>query len=466
MTDSAIRLFQETVAAPFRTKVVEKLRLPERAERERLLAEAGYSPVFLRSGDVFIDLITDSGTSAMSDEQWAGLMLGDEAYMQSKSYQRFERAVQDVTGFAHVVPTHQGRAAENILMELLVDEGELVLSNTLFDTTRAHVENRKAIPVDLVGDELWTFAEARPFKGNFDLAKLSAALERHRDRVALLVVTVLNNFACSSPVSMENIRAVRKLADAHGLPLFFDACRFAENAHFIRAREKGYAEQTIPQIVREMLSYADGCWVSAKKDAMVNIGGFIATRDEGLAQRCRERLVLYEGFPSYGGLARRDLEAIAVGLHEAVDEDYLAHRVRLVEYLGEAMERAGAVVSRPIGGSGVFVDVKAMYPHLGPSELPGIALCADFYLEGGIRLGAAPFSMRTVDARTGELEERVFEFARLAVPRRVYGRAHMDYVAEVTRQVVRVAPRNRGFSVVHRPEVLGHFFARFAPRTA
>lgn len=465
MPDSARQIFERTVCAPYRTKVVEKLRLPERSERERILAEAGYSPVFLNSADVFIDLITDSGTNAMSDEQWAGLMRGDEAYMQSKSYGRFEQAVKKVTGFEHVVPTHQGRAAENILMELLVDADDIVLANTHFDTTRAHVENRKAVPVDLVGDWLWNFTEPRPFKGNFDLLKLEAALKRHGERVALIVITVLNNFACSSPVSMENIRAVRALADAHKIPLFFDACRFSENAHFIREREAGYSSRSIAEIVLEMLSYADGCWVSAKKDAMVNIGGFIATRDADLAQRCRERLVLYEGFPTYGGLARRDLEAIAVGLEEALDEDYLSHRIRLVEYLGKEMERAGAVVSRPVGGSGVFVDVKAMYPQLTPEQLPGIALCADYYLEGGIRLGAAPFSMRTVAPETGEIEERIFEFARLAVPRRVYGRAHMDYVAEVTRQVVAVAPRSRGFSVVHRPEVLGHFFARFAPRT-
>lgn len=465
MSDPARELFERTVAAPYRTKVVEKLRLPGRAERERILAEAGYSPVFLGSADVFIDLITDSGTSAMSDEQWAGLMRGDEAYMQSRSWTSFEQAVQEVTGFPHVVPTHQGRAAENIVMELLVSHDDIVLSNTHFDTTRAHVENRRAIPVDLVGDWLWCFAEPLPFKGNFDLAKLEAALERHGGRVALVVVTVLNNFACSSPVSLENIREVRRLADAHGIPVFFDACRFAENAYFIREREPGYRDKSIAEIVREMLSYADGCWVSAKKDAMVNIGGFIATRDENLANKCRERLVLYEGFPTYGGLARRDLEAIAVGLREALDEDYLAHRIRLVEHLGNAMARAGAVVSRPIGGSGVFVDVRAMYPHLSADSLPGIALCADYYLEGGIRLGAAPFSLHTVSARTGEIEDRIFEFARLAVPRRVYGRAHMDYVAEVTRRVVEIAPNNTGFSVVQQRRVLGHFFAKFTPRT-
>jgi len=465
MTDFARELFARTLAAPYRTKVVEKVRLPTREERERILAEAGCSPVFLDSGDVFIDLITDSGTSAMSDEQWAALMRGDEAYMQSKSYKRFEAAVREVTGFEHVVPTHQGRAAENILMELLVDAGDIVLSNTHFDTTRAHVENRKALPVDLVGDALWNFQEAIPFKGNFDLAKLEAALARHHERVALVVVTILNNFACSSPVSLENIREVRRLADKHQIPLFLDACRFAENAWFVRELESGQRDRTVRDIVREMMSLADGCWVSAKKDAMTNIGGFIATRDQNLAQRARERLVLYEGFPSYGGLARRDLEAIAVGLEEALDQDYLAHRVGQVRYLAEAMERKGAVVSRPAGGSGVFLDVGSIYPHLPPEKNPTIALCADYYLEGGIRIGAAPFPMHTVSAKTGEIEERMFQFARLAIPRRVYGTGHLDYVAEVTKRVLEVAPQNRGYALVERPEVLGHFFARFTPIT-
>ncbi len=462
-SDPAREAFHRTVAEPYRVKVVEKLRLPGRAEREANLARAHYSPVFLESEDVFIDLITDSGTSAMSDVQWSALMRGDEAYMGSRSYHAFAGAVQEVTGYSQVVPTHQGRAAENIVMELLVGSGDMVLSNTHFDTTRAHVENRGALPVDLVGDCLWSFRESQPFKGNFDLDKLEAALRRHGKRVSLIVITVLNNFACSSPVSMRNIRETRRLADQYGVKVFFDAARFAENAWFIKQREAGYAERSVAQIVREMLSFGHGAWVSAKKDALVNIGGFIATNDEALAERCRERLVLYEGFPTYGGLARRDLEAIAVGLREAVDEDYLDHRIRLVAHLGDAMERAGAVVSRPVGGSGVFVDVEATYPHLSPEQMPGIALCADYYLEGGIRVGAAPFPMHTARAEDGEIEERMFQFARFAVPRRVFSRAHVEYVAEITARVVKNAPQNRGYRVVHHPEVLGHFFAKFAP---
>ncbi len=463
MTDFAEELYRSTVAEPYRTKVVERLRLPNRAERERILREAHYSPVHLRSEDVYVDLITDSGTGAMSDAQWAGLMRGDEAYMHSRSFAPFEDAVRRRTGFRHVIPTHQGRAAENIIMELLARSGGVVLSNTHFDTTRAHVENRGAVPVDLMGDALWSFTEEQAFKGNFDLEKLEAALSRQRDRVSLVVITVLNNFACSSPVSMANIREVSRLARSFGVPVLFDACRFAENAWFIKQREPGYADKSVAEIALEMFSYGDGCWMSAKKDAIVNTGGFIALADEALARRCQERLVLYEGFYTYGGLARRDMEAIAVGLDEAVDEAHLAHRTAQVAHLGALMEKAGAVVSRPYGGSGVFVDVHAMYPHLAPEQLPGVALCADFYLEGGIRLGAAPFSLHTVNRTSGEIEDRVFEFARFAIPRRVYSRAHLDFVAGVTKRVVERASQNRGYKVVYYPEVLGHFFAKFEP---
>jgi tyrosine phenol-lyase len=464
MRDFALELFHNTIAEPFRTKVVERLRLPDREERERILRSAFYSPAFVDSSDVFVDLVTDSGTSAMSDEQWSALMRGDEAYVRSRSYFAFEKSVQEVTGFEHVIPTHQGRAAEHILTELLVDAGDIVLSNTHFDTTSAHVQHRGATPVDLVGDCLWRFQEAEPFKGNFDLEKTRIALERYKDRVALIIITVLNNFACSSPVSMENIRAMRQLADDYQVPLFFDACRFAENAYFIKMREPGYASKSIAEIALEMLSYGDGCWMSAKKDALVNIGGFIALRDQGLARRCQEKLVLYEGFYTYGGLARRDLEAIAVGLREGLDEAYLGHRVRLVGFLGDSLEKAGAVVSRPIGGSGVFVDVEALYPQLTAEQLPGIALFADLYLEGGVRAGAIPFTMNTIDLKSGDIAQRSFQFARFAVPRRVYSKAHMEYVAEVFARVKSNASRNRGYRVVEHPDVLGHFFAKFEPR--
>ena len=464
MADFAQELFARTIAEPYRTKVVEHLRLPSRPERERILADACYSPAFVDSADVYVDLATDSGTSAMSDQQWSALMRGDEAYIRSKSFFAFESAVQSILGFQHVVPTHQGRAAEHIIMSLMVKPGDIVLSNTHFDTTKAHVEHRQGRAVDLVGEWLWDFPTPLPFKGNFDLDRLRLALERYHDRVPLIIITITNNFACSSPVSMANIREVRRMADQYGIPVFFDACRFAENAYFIKQREAGYADKSIAEIVREMMSFGDGCWMSAKKDAIVNIGGFIATNDERLSGRCQEKLVLFEGFPTYGGLARRDLEAIAVGLHEGIDENYLAHRTRLVEYLGSEMERAGAVVSRPIGGSGVFVDVEALYPHLTPGQFPGIALFCDLYLEGGIRAGATPLPMSTVSAN-GDIVDRVFQFARFAVPRRVYSKSHMDFVAEVVARVVANARNNRGYRMTNKPETLAHFFAKFEPLT-
>lgn len=453
----------ETLAEPYRTKVVEQIHLLPRAERKQRLEQAFYSIVYLESPDVYIDLVTDSGTGAMSDEQWSGMMRGDEAYFRSRSFTTFERAVQDVTGYAHVVPTHQGRAAENIMMELLVKPGNIVLSNTHFDTTRAHVENRQGMAVDLVGDLLWDFKLEHPFKGNFDLAKLEAALERYHDHVPFVLITILNNFAASSPVSMENIRETKRLADRFKIPVYFDACRFSENAYFIKSREPGYSDKSIPEIVREMLSYGQGCWMSAKKDAIVNIGGFIALRDESLARRCQERLVLYEGFPSYGGLARRDLEAVAVGLREGMGEAYLSHRIRQVAYLGKLFEDAGVTVSKPVGGSGVFIDVRSLYGHLAPEQLPTVAMTCDLYLDGGIRAGAAPLQVNTVDAATGDIVPKVFPFARFAIPRRVYSKGHMDYVGKVMERIKANAHRSKGYRLVHQPEILGHFFSKFAP---
>ena len=454
----------QTLAEPFRAKSIERINLRPRADRVRILHEAFYSVFFLASEDVFIDLGTDSGTGAMSDQQWSALMRGDEAYVRSRSFTAFEQAVQEVTGFAHAIPTHQGRGAENILMELLVRPGDLVLGNAHFDTTRAHVHHRGAQAIDLVGDRLWRFSEPHPFKGNFDLDRLRVALEVHHARVPFIAITVTNNLACSSPVSMENIRAVRALADRYDIPVYFDACRFAENAYFIKTREPGYADRSVASIAREMLSHGRGCWMSAKKDGLVNIGGFLALSDEGLAQRCQERLVLYEGFPSYGGLARRDLEAMAVGLREGLDDEYLRHRTAQVAYLAERLERdAGVVVSQPAGGSGVFVDLHSIYPHLAPDELPGIALAADLYLEGGVRVGAIPFHLLTV-APSGEIVPRLFELARLAVPRRLYSRSHLDYVVQVMRRVKERASANPGYRVTYMPETLGHFFGRYAPR--
>jgi tryptophanase len=463
MQDIARELATRLLATPFKTKMVEKIALPDRQRRAEVLAHAFYSPVHVNSEDVFIDLLTDSGTAAMSDAQWAAMMRGDESYVRSRNFMELEQAVQETMGFKHVIPTHQGRAAEHILLELMVRQGQKVLSNTHFDTTRAHVERRGAMAIDLVGDCLWQFREPQPFKGDFDLAKLDVALERYHEQVALIIITVLNNFACSSPVSMANIREVKRLAVRHGIPLFFDACRFAENAYFIKLREPGYQDKSIREIALEMLSHGDGCWMSAKKDALVNIGGFIAINDDAFAARCKELTVLYEGFHTYGGLARRDLSAMAVGLREGTELEYLEDRVGQVRYLGERLEEAGMVVSRPVGGSGVFIEVRSLYPQLPPSALPGVALFADLYLEGGIRVGSAPFPMHTVDPATGEVVERTFDFARLALPRRVYGKGHLDYVGAIAERVVRNAPASRGYRVLASPDRLAHFFARFAP---
>lgn len=462
-TTDDLQLEMETLAEPYRIKVVEAIRLPSRAEREQILEKAFHSIAYINAEDVFIDLASDSGTGAMSDAQWAGMMRGDESYIRSRSYYALESAVREITGFQHVIPTHQGRGAEHILMELLLGPDSVVVSNTHFDTTRAHVENRKAIPLDLVGDSLWDFKDEQPFKGNFDLDKLRIALERYHDRVPFVLITILNNLACSSPVSMENIRETRKLADRFDIPVYFDACRFAENAHFIKMREPGYGNKSIQAIVHEMFSYGHGCWMSAKKDAIVNIGGFIALRDEDFARRCQERLVLYEGFPTYGGLAGRDLEAIAVGMREGIDEAYLAHRTGQVAYLGKLFEEAGIACSKPVGGSGVFVDIESLYGHIPPDHFPGIAMACDLYLEGAVRAGAIPFHLKTIDTATGEMVMKDFQFARFAIPRRVYSKSHMEYVARVMERVRKNAHRNKGYRLTYAPEVLGHFFARFEP---
>lgn len=464
--DFALQCMRKAGAEPYRTKSIENLELRPREARERILQEAYYSPAYLKSEDVYLDFATDSGTGAMSDNQWAALMRGDESYIRSRSYYELESAVQEVTGYPFVIPTHQGRAAENILMELLLTPGQAVLGNTHFDTTRAHIAKRNCRPIDLVSDALWDFSTPQPFKGNFDLLKLDVALERLGNTVGLVVITIVNNFACSSPVSLANIKAVVERARARGIPVFIDAARFAENAFFIREREPGYEETPIPDIAREIFDLADGCWMSAKKDGLVNIGGFIAVKDERLARRCQELLVLYEGFPSYGGLARRDLAAMAVGLKEGLSLPYLTARTRQVAELARAFENISKVrVSQPTGGSGVFVDVSSIYPHLPPERLPGITLACDLYREGGIRAGAAPFHLETVDLNSGEFVDRVFEFARFALPRRVYSDNQLMYCALILGRVKEMAADSRGYELKHMPEVLGHFFAQFAPRT-
>ena len=460
---SDLELLRRTLAPPFRIKVVEAVKIPSREERERILKEAHYSPFRIRSEDVYIDLLTDSGTAAMSDEQWAAMMRGDEAYVGSKNYYRFEEAVKEITGFEHVIPTHQGRAAENVLFGSLIKPGDIIPGNTHFDTTRAHIADKGGKPIDLIGEWLWDFDHEYPFRGNLDPARLEYVLRKYHDKIPFILLTGVNNVAASSPISMENIRETRELAERYDIPIFFDACRFFENCYLIKVREPGYGGKSVAEIVREALSYADGCYMSCKKDALVNIGGFIALRDEKLAERCKERLVLYEGFPTYGGLARRDLEAIAIGLREGLDERYLEWRVRQVAYLGELLERAGARVIKPTGGSGVFLDVYSVYPHLSKKELPEVAAFADMYLEGAVRIVGAPFPVDFVDLDRGEVERRTFEFVRFAIPRRALTKAHMEYVGAVMERVVERAHLNKGFRVVYWPEILGHFFARYEP---
>lgn len=446
---------------PYKIKVVESIPAPSREAREAALVRAGFNLFNLTSDEVIIDLLTDSGTSAMSDRQWAAMMIGDETYAGSRNFRRFEETVREITGFPHVIPAHQGRAAENLLFSSMVRPGDVVPNNMHFDTTRAHVEHNGAQPLNLAIPEAYDPVVAHPFKGNVDLARLRACLEGKDRRVPLVMVTVTNNTGGGQPVSLENLGAVRALTQAHRVPLFLDMCRWAENAFFIRAREAGQADRSIAEIGRSMFDLTDGATMSAKKDGLVNIGGFVAVRDPALAERLKEQLILFEGFPTYGGLARRDLEAVAVGLKEAMELDYLAHRIEQVAYLAREIERSGAPVLRPYGGHGVYLDVDRFLPHLTADDLPGQALAVELYREGGVRtveIGAIMFGETPAGA------PRPPELVRLAVPRRVYTASHLRYVAETVGAVWRRRGEIRGVRMTHRPERLPHFTARFSPK--
>ncbi len=452
-----------TIIEPFRIHSVEPIRLTTRAERERALEAAGWNLFNLHADDVLIDLLTDSGTGAMSRDQWAAIQHGDESYAGSPSFYAFRDAVQALFPFRHVIPTHQGRAAEKILFSALGGPGKVIPNNTHFDTTRANVEFTGAEAVDLVIAEGRVPSLVHPFKGNVDLATLDALIrERGAENVPVVFVTVTNNSGGGQPVSLENLRGVREVCDRHGLPLFLDACRFAENAWFIRTREPGYATRPIPEIVREMAALADGMTMSAKKDGLANIGGWLALNDDALAERCRNLLILTEGFPTYGGLAGRDLEAIAQGLREVVDEDYLRYRIRSTAYLGEALDEAGVPVVRPIGGHAVYLDARALLPHIPPLEYPGQALAVALYREGGIRgveIGTVMFGRHP----DGSESAAPMDLVRLAIPRRTYTQSHIDYVIEVVRHVATLAPELHGLRIVEQPPQLRHFTARFAP---
>jgi tryptophanase len=451
-----------TIIEPFRIKTVEPIRRTSRAEREAALVEAGYNIFSLKAEDVLIDLLTDSGTGAMSSGQWAGMMRGDESYAGARSYFRFEAAVREITHLEHVIPTHQGRAAERILFGCTLKPGDIVPNNTHFDTTRANVEYRQATALDIRIPEANQPQLHHPFKGNIDLDALDQVLTKNPDRVPLAMITITNNSGGGQPVSMANIRAASEICHRHGVPLFLDACRFAENAWFIKTREEGYADKTPLAIAQEIFSYVDGCTMSAKKDGLANIGGFLALNDDDLAQRCKNMLILTEGFPTYGGLAGYDLEAIAVGLHEALDEDYLRYRIRSVEYLGDILTRADIPIVQPPGGHAIYIDAKAMLPHIPQNEYPAWALSLVLYLEGGVRsveIGSVMFGQQP----DGSEKPAAMELVRLAFPRRVYTQSHVDYLAEVLLHVNTLRERIRGVRIVEAPPVLRHFTARLAP---
>ncbi len=451
-----------TIIEPFRIHSVEPLRFLTEEERSAKVREAGYNLFNLHADDVLIDLLTDSGTGAMSRDQWAAIQHGDESYAGSPSWFVFLEAVQELFPFRHVIPTHQGRAAEKILFSAIGGPGKVIPNNTHFDTTRANVEATGAEAVDLVIPEGREPQTVHPFKGNMDLAALEVLLSERAADVPVVFVTITNNSGGGQPVSLENLRGVRALCDRFGVPLFLDACRFAENAWFIKLREPGQAERAIPDIVREVASLADGMTMSAKKDPMANIGGWLAMNDDALAEQCRNLLILTEGFPTYGGLAGRDLEAIAQGLKECVDEHYLRYRIRSTEYLADALDRAGVPIVKPAGGHAVYLDARALLPHILPLQYPGQALAVALYEAGGIRaceIGTVMFGRKP----DGTEEPAAMDLVRMAIPRRTYTQSHVDYVIEVVTAVAERATNLRGYRIVEQPPQLRHFTARFEP---
>jgi tryptophanase len=455
----------ETIIEPFRIHTIQAIDLPDEAQRMAALERSGYNLFGLHADEVIIDLLTDSGTGAMSSEQWAGMMRGDESYAGSRSFYRFEETVSDITGFEHVIPTHQGRAAEKILFSVAVDEGDTVPNNTHFDTTRANVEYRGAEAKDLVIADGTDPAARLPFKGNMDVDALVALIEaRGVDSIPLVMLTVTNNSGGGQPVSMANIRAVRSVCDDFGIPLFLDACRFGENAWFIKMREDGYADATPREIAREMFSHADGATMSAKKDGLANIGGFLAMNDPEMAQHARNLLILTEGFPTYGGLAGYDLEAVAIGLEEVLDENYLRYRIRSTEYLANRVAEAGVPIVQPPGGHAVYLDAAALLPHIPPHEYPAQSLAVELYRLGGVRgveIGTVMFG-KPDDAGGPDLPGAM-ELVRLAIPRRTYTQSHIDYVGEVVIEAASRSSSLRGYRIIEQAPWLRHFTARFAP---
>jgi len=458
MTDDLSRLLPE----PWRVKVVEPIQLPDRRAREKHLKKAGYNLFAIPSEAVFIDLLTDSGTSAMSDEQWAAMMRGDESYAGSRNFFSFETAVREIFGFPHVIPTHQGRVAENLLFSTVLKPGWIVPGNTHFDTTRANIEANGGVAVDLAVPEAKDLDSDYPFKGNMDVPRLAETLQKNPGKVPLVMLTMTNNSGGGQPVSLDNVRAVKAACEKHDVPLIIDACRFAENAFFIREREPACQNWSIISIVREVFTFADGCTMSAKKDGLANIGGFLALRHDTWVQSLKNRLVLIEGFPTYGGLAGRDLEVIARGLKEVLDERYLTFRIGQIRRLGQRLLDGRVPIVRPVGGHAVYLDARRFLPHVPPSQYPAQALSVALYREGGVRsveIGGVMFGRR--DPKTGQEIAPELELVRLTVPRRVYSNTHLDYVAEVVLECFRNRQAIRGVRIVKQAPYLRHFTAEF-----
>jgi tryptophanase len=455
----------KTIIEPFRVKVVEPIKMTTRAERDAYLKEAGYNLFLLKAENVIIDLLTDSGTGAMSAAQWSAVMRGDESYAGSRSFYRFEQVVRDIFRFKHVIPTHQGRAAERILFSSVCKKGDLVPNNTHFDTTRANIEYLGAEAVDLPIAEFYQPSVDHPFKGNMDTQALARFIQKvGPERIPLVMLTVTNNSGGGQPVSMANIREVKRICASYRLPLYLDACRFAENAYFIKLREGGYAGKSVTEIAQEMFSLADGCTMSAKKDGLANIGGFLCTNDDQLAQQEKDLLILTEGFPTYGGLAGRDLEAIAVGLEEVLHEDYLQYRFASIRYLGEHISKSGVPIVQPPGGHAIYIDARALLPHIPPLQYPGQALTIELYREAGIRSCEIGSVMHAEsDHETGEEVPSAMDLVRLAIPHRVYTQSHIDYVVEAILQVYERRSSTGGYRITSQPKFLRHFTARFEP---
>lgn len=453
----------DTIIEPFRIRSVEPIHFKSMDERKRLLKDAGYNPFLLKAEDVLIDLLTDSGTGAMSSSQWSGMQASDESYAGSSSFYNFEKAVQDITGFKYVIPTHQGRAAENILFTTIASQGDVIPNNTHFDTTRAHVEHAGAEARDLVIPKGKQPKKIYPFKGNMDLNALEETIkEAGTENIPVIMLTITNNSGGGQPVSMKNIRSVSKIAKNHGIPFFIDACRFAENSWFIKQRENGYQDKAPIEIAREIFSYADGCTMSAKKDGMANIGGFLALNDDKLAAQCKSLTILTEGFPTYGGMAGYDMEAVARGLYEALDEGYLRYRIRSIAYLGDKLKSAGIPMVQPTGGHAVYIDAKEMLPHIDPLRYPAWSFKNALYLLGGVRaveIGSVMFGRQP----DGSEKPASMELVRLAFPRRVYTQSHVDYLAEVIISAYEQREKLTGYEITDAPDVLRHFSARLKP---